>query len=100
MPDTHQRPALARHWRSNLRLTGTLLLLWFAIVLGAALFARELNEFHVFGVPGAFYLFAQGAPILFLVIIGVYARAMNRLDRQALAGDRMPDATPPAGPRS
>lgn len=92
MPDTSRRPALDHHWRSNRRLTVALLLLWFAVVLGAALFVRELNELHVFGIPAAFYLFAQGAPILFLVIIGVYARRMNRLDREHQAAHPRSDA--------
>lgn len=82
-------PALRKHWRRNRLLTCALLLLWFGLILGAALYARELNRHTVFGIPVAFYLFAQGAPILFLIIIGVYARRMNRLDRRQLA--KQPD---------
>ncbi|MDX5362641.1 MAG: DUF4212 domain-containing protein [Pseudazoarcus pumilus] len=80
--------ALRSHWRRNRLLTTVLLLLWFIVVLGTALFAREINEHTLFGVPLAFYIFAQGAPILFLVIIGIHARRMNRLDRQHLAARR------------
>lgn len=74
--------ALRTHWRRNRLLTGGLLLLWFTLVMGTALFAREINKFTLFGVPLAFYIFAQGAPILFLIIIGIHARLMNRLDRR------------------
>lgn len=80
--------ALRSHWRRNRLLTSGLLLLWFSLVMGTALFAREINEYTLFGIPLAFYLFAQGAPILFLIMIGIHARLMNRLDR------RQPDAPP------
>lgn len=83
--------ALRSHWLRNRLLTGSLLLLWLAVVLGTALFAREINRYTLFGMPLAFYIFAQGAPILFLVIIGVHARLMNRLDRLHL-GARQRDA--------
>jgi putative solute:sodium symporter small subunit len=73
--------ALRRHWRRNRLLTGGLQLIWLITVLGTALFAREINRYSFFGMPLAFYIFAQGAPILFLVIIGIHARLMNRLDR-------------------
>lgn len=75
-------PALRKHWRRNRLLTCALLIVWFSVILGAALYARELNRQTVFGIPMAFYVFAQGAPIFFLIIIGVYARRMNRLDRR------------------
>ena len=85
MPDPTLTEARRHHWRSNLRLTVALLLLWFVVVLGGALFARDINNHLLFGIPAAFYLFAQGAPILFLVIIGIHARVMNRLDHRHLA---------------
>ncbi|MDX5445842.1 MAG: DUF4212 domain-containing protein [Zoogloeaceae bacterium] len=77
--------ALRRHWKRNRLLTGSLLLLWFVVVLGTALFAREINRYTLFGMPLAFYIFAQGAPILFLIIIGIHARLMNLLDRRHLS---------------
>lgn len=77
--------ALQAHWRRNRLLTCVLLTIWFAVILGAALYARELNRETLFGVPLGFYIFAQGAPILFLCIIGLHAWLMNRLDRRHAA---------------
>lgn len=80
--ETKRQRALARHWRASLRLTAALLALWFAVVIVAAIYARALSDFSVLGIPLSFYIFAQGAPLLFLAIIGVHARHMNRADRR------------------
>jgi putative solute:sodium symporter small subunit len=42
-------------------------------------FARELT-FRFFGWPFSFFVAAQGAPIAFLVIVGVYAFLQARRD--------------------
>ena len=68
------------YWHKNLRLTAILLAIWFVVTFVVGLFARELNEITVFGFPLAFYMGAQGALIVYVIVIGVYARYMNRLD--------------------
>jgi putative solute:sodium symporter small subunit len=68
-----------RHWRSNLRLTGALTVIWFGVSFGVAYFARELS-FSFFGWPFSFWVAAQGALWVYLGIVVVYARRMNRLD--------------------
>ena len=84
-------PAQRRYWRRNLRLTAVLLFAWFAITFVGGYFAAELNHFSFMDFPLGFYLFAQGALIAYLIIIGIYVRYMNRLDREwaheASAGD-------------
>jgi putative solute:sodium symporter small subunit len=69
-----------RHWSANLRLTSMLLAVWFMVTFGVGYFARELS-FSFFGWPFSFWVAAQGALIVYVIIIWVYARAMNRLDR-------------------
>ncbi len=81
----------ARHrayWRINLLLTSGLLTVWFAVSFVTVFFARELNEFEFLGFPLGFYIFSQGAIIVFLVIIGIYVWAMNRLDRKYGVAER------------
>ncbi len=68
-----------RHWRKTLRLTTALLMVWFLVSFVAVYFARDLN-FTFFGWPFSFWLGAQGGPLLYGMIIGFYAWAMNRLD--------------------
>ena len=69
------------YWRKNLRVTGMLLGVWFVVTFVVAYFARDLN-FTFFGWPFSFWVAAQGAPIVYVLIIWFYARYMNRLDRE------------------
>ncbi|MCB1996013.1 MAG: DUF4212 domain-containing protein [Burkholderiaceae bacterium] len=68
------------YWRSNLRLTGVLMAVWFVVSFVVAYFARELS-FDFFGWPFSFWVAAQGALVVYVLIIGFYARTMNRLDQ-------------------
>lgn len=70
------------YWRRNLRLTALLLGLWALITFVPAFFAREINRISFFGWPLAFYIGAQGALFFYLLLVGVYARVMDRLDRE------------------
>jgi putative solute:sodium symporter small subunit len=70
------------YWRKNLILTGLLLLIWFVVTFVASYFARELNGLVFLGFPFGFYMGAQGALIVYVLIIGYYARTMNRLDKE------------------
>ncbi len=77
-----QVPAkLQEYWRRNLNLTGLLLLVWFFVTFVLGYFARDLS-FNFFGWPFAFYMGAQGALIVYLLIIWYYASAMNKLDKE------------------
>ncbi|EWS55347.1 MULTISPECIES: DUF4212 domain-containing protein [unclassified Methylibium] len=69
------------YWQKNLRLTSILLAIWFVATFVMAYFARELS-FSFFGWPFSFYMAAQGSLIIYLIIIWVYARTMNRLDQE------------------
>ena len=70
------------YWRSNLRLTSTLLGVWFGVTFVGGYFASELNTVSFLGFPLGFYLFAQGALLVYLAIIVIYVVAMNRIDRR------------------
>lgn len=71
----------AAHWARTRRLTTLLLALWLATGFGTVFFARDLAHLSVFGWPLSFYLAAQGASLIYLAIIGVYAWRMRLLDR-------------------
>ena len=70
------------YWRRNLRITTVLTLIWFVVTFVVAYFARELSTFIFFGWPFSFWMAAQGALIVYCVLIWYYARTMNRLDRE------------------
>jgi len=70
------------YWRNNVRLTAILLAIWFVVTYVVGFFARDLNAISVFGFPLGFYMGAQGALIVYVVIIFYYAKRMNRMDRE------------------
>ncbi len=67
------------YWQRNLKTTAILLAIWFFVTFVLGFFARELNAINFIG-PLGFYIGAQGALIVYLVIIGFYARYMNKMD--------------------
>lgn len=70
------------YWRKNLVITAILLFIWFVVTFVEAWFARELNQFTFLGFPLAFYMSAQGSLAIYVILIGVYAWYMNRLDKE------------------
>jgi putative solute:sodium symporter small subunit len=81
----------ARHrayWRMNLLLTTVLLSIWFTVTFVTAYFAQALDQYSFLGFPLSFYIFAQGAIFIFLLIIGIYVLAMSRLDRKYGVAER------------
>lgn len=75
----------ARHheyWRRNLTITAILLAVWFVATFVVAWYARELNEVTFIGFPLGFYMAAQGSLIIYVLIIWVYAKYMQKLDKQ------------------
>ena len=71
------------YWRENNRLQFGLLAVWavFGYVLSIFL-AGPLNEVTVYGFPVAFWFAQQGAIIVFVILIFVYAWQMGRLDEK------------------
>jgi putative solute:sodium symporter small subunit len=70
------------YWRRNLVVTAVLLLVWFIATFVEAWYARELNAITFFGFPLGFYMSAQGSLVIYVIIIGVYARFMQKLDKE------------------
>ena len=69
------------YWRKNLVITAILLAVWFVVTFVEGWYARELNGVTFLGFPLGFYMSAQGSLIVYVVIIGIYARYMNALDK-------------------
>jgi putative solute:sodium symporter small subunit len=70
------------YWHKTLVITAILLAIWFVVTFVEAWFARELNSVTILGFPLGFYMSAQGSLIVYVVLIGVYAWYMNRLDKE------------------
>lgn len=70
----------AHHWRVTKRLTAVLLLTWLIVTFVSIFYARELSALTLFGWPVSFYMIAQGLPLIYVVILGIYAWRMRILD--------------------
>ena len=70
------------YWRKNLVITAILLFVWFVVTFVEAWYARELNNYTFMGFPLGFYMSAQGSLIVYVILIGIYAWYMNRLDKE------------------
>ncbi len=73
---------MREYWRRNLQITAVLLAIWFVVTYVAAFFAPQLNQFKFLGFPFGFYMAAQGALVVYVILIFFYASYMNRLDRE------------------
>ena len=70
------------YWRKNLKYVGVLLAIWFLVSYGfGILFVERLNAIRVGGFQLGFWFAQQGSIYVFVVLIFVYVRIMNRLDR-------------------
>jgi len=77
------------YWRANLKWLAILLSIWAFVSYGCGiLFVNFLDQFKL---PGTnlnlgFWFAQQGSIYCFLILIVIYARVMNRLDEELLAG--------------
>jgi len=73
----------AAYWKENLRYIVSLLAVWFAVSYGAGiLFANQLDSVKIGGFPLGFWFANQGSEITFVVLIFVYVRLTNSLDKK------------------
>lgn len=79
-----------QYWRKNLKLTGALLVIWFVVTFVLGWFARDLQSVTFLGFPISFFMGAQGAILVFVVLVWYYAYRMDKLDREydVQEGDR------------
>ena len=70
------------YWQRTRRLTFALLGFWLCVTFGSTWFARDINQIVILGFPLGFYMAAQGALVIFLLIIWWYNRQMSKIDRE------------------
>ena len=71
------------YWRANLRLQLGLLAVWAVAGYVLSIFLAEpLNEVTVYGFPVAFWFAQQGAIVIFVILIFVYAWRMDHIDHE------------------
>lgn len=69
------------YWQENLRIVAILLAIWFVVSFPVSiLFVDQLDNFRIFGFPLGFFMAQQGSIYIFVILILVYIRLMDRLD--------------------
>jgi len=74
-----------RYWARNLRLLMILLAIWWVVSYGAGIiWADSLNSIAIpgTGFQVGFWFAQQGSIYVFVALIFIYARLMNKLDRE------------------
>ena len=85
------RPRRERYWVRNVRLVTVLLLVWFAASFGAGILGVEwLDRLRL---PGSgfrlgFWMAQQGSILVFVALIFVYARRMERIEEECGVDER------------
>lgn len=71
------------YWKKNLIYLFILLSIWAIVSFGLGIFFVEiLNQFKIGGFPLGFWFAQQGSIYVFVILIFVYVRWMNKLDKQ------------------
>lgn len=71
------------YWKANIRLVTVLLAIWFVVsYLFGIILVDVLNNIRIAGVGLGFWFAQQGSMFTFLILIFVYAKRMNVLDRK------------------
>ena len=71
------------YWKENLRYLAILLSIWFVVsyVFGILL-VDQLNTIKMGGFKLGFWFAQQGSMYVFVILIFVYVRLMNKLDKK------------------
>lgn len=74
---------LKKYWKTNLKYLAILLSIWFVVSYGfGILLVDELNTIRLGGFKLGFWFAQQGAIYVFVILIYVYIRLMNTLDKK------------------
>ena len=71
------------YWKTNLKYLFILLSIWFLVSFGAGILFRDaLDAYQLGGFKLGFWFAQQGSIYVFVILIFVYVRLMNKLDKK------------------
>ena len=71
------------YWKENIGYVLILLVIWFLVSYGAGIIFKEtLNSIRIGGFKLGFWFAQQGSIYVFVILIFVYVRLMNKLDKK------------------
>ena len=72
-----------KYWKENLKYLTILLAIWFLVsYVCGILLVEQLNTIRMGGFKLGFWFAQQGSIYVFVILIFVYIRLMNRLDKK------------------
>jgi putative solute:sodium symporter small subunit len=72
-----------KYWKKNLQYLAVLLSIWFAVSYGFSIILVDvLDKIKIGGFKLGFWFSQQGSIFVFVIIIFVYVRLMNKLDKK------------------
>ncbi|PCJ95767.1 MAG: hypothetical protein COA50_08185 [Flavobacteriaceae bacterium] len=72
-----------KYWKENLKYLAILLTIWFVVSFGfGIMLVDQLNTIRLGGFKLGFWFAQQGSIYVFVILIFVYIRLMNKLDKK------------------
>ena len=72
-----------QYWKENIRLLFILLSIWYLVSFGAGiLWVEELNAIRLGVFKLGFWFAQQGSIYVFVILIFIYVKLMNKLDKK------------------
>ena len=80
---TEKQKHASAYWKENVRYLIILLSIWFIASYGCGILFRDaLNNIRLGGFKLGFWFAQQGSIYVFVILIFVYVRLMNKLDKK------------------
>ncbi|WP_299222853.1 DUF4212 domain-containing protein [uncultured Aquimarina sp.] len=80
---TEQQKKAKAYWKENVKYLFILLAIWFIVSYGAGILLKDaLNNIRLGGFRLGFWFAQQGSIYVFVILIFVYVRLMNKLDKK------------------
>jgi len=77
------KPDLKQYWKENIKYLAILMSIWFVVSYGfGILLVEPLNSIQFGGFKLGFWFAQQGSIYVFIILIFVYVRLMNKLDKK------------------
>ena len=76
-----------RYWQRTSGLMWSMFALWLFFSFFVHFFATSLNSIVIFGFPLGFYMAAQGSLAVFVVLLLVFSRKQDSIDRDEGAAE-------------
>ena len=72
-----------KYWKINIKYVKILLIIWFTFSFLFGIILKDfLNEFSIAGFKLGFWFAQQGSIYVFVILIFIYVKLMNNLDKK------------------